>query len=159
MLHTFITLVQNKLVAPTRVASIGLCATISTVALSQTAAVQIRVLNGHNGKPIAHEGIFVRFEPIVPHSIENAPSTDADGTLKVNAPVHAGMNATVNYYPTCRHVPKANRTKGPITFPVEQVVATGVVEKNNCSHLIVPPTPGELTLFVRPLHWWERLSD
>ena len=142
-----------------RLASIGLCASFSTVALSQTAAVQIRVLNGHNGKPIAHEGVGVRFEPLVPHGIENQPSTDPNGTLMVNAPIHARMNATVNYYPTCRHVPKADRTKGPITFPVEQVVTKGVVEKNNCSHLTAPPTPGELTLFVRPLHWWERLSD
>jgi hypothetical protein len=159
MPNTFLTLIQNKLIAPTRVTSIGLCATISTIALSQTTSVQIRVLDGHNGKPIAHESIFVRFEPIVPHGIEHAPSTDANGTLKVNAPSHAGMNATVNLYPTCRHVPKADRTKGPITFPVEQVVTTGVVEANSCSHLTVPPSPGELTLFVRSLHWWERLSD
>jgi hypothetical protein len=158
MLHTFVAL--DKPGAPIRLASIGLCATISTMALSQTAVVQIRVLNGHNGKPIAHEGVSVRFEPPpVPRGIENQPTTDTNGVLPVAAPVRAGLIASVNQYPTCRHVPKADRTKGPITFPVEQIVTAGVVEENSCSHRTVPPTPGELTLFVRPLHWWERLSD
>lgn len=143
----------------TRVVLLCPCIALASHVLAQTAPVTIQVLNGHNGKPVAHRSVSVRIEPLVLDNIRYLPTTDANGVLTVQAPLQAGINAIVTEFPTCRHVPKADRTKGPITFPVHQVLSSGVVEANNCSHRTVPPTPGQLTLFVRPLHWWERLSD
>ncbi len=71
----------------------------------------------------------------------------------------ASANAIVRTHPTCRQVAKADRTSPPVTFPVDEIVTRGMVEKNSCSQVNVAPTPGELTLFVRPLHLWEHLSD
>ena len=39
---------------------------------------------------------------------------------------------------------------------VAAILKTGVVSKNTCGKETVLPAPGDLILFVRPLHWWER---
>ena len=129
------------------------------VAHGQAVTVRIRVLNGRTGKPIAQHWVSPRIEPPRPHAPKHASTTDINGIVALTVPLHTGLNAIVGEYPTCRYVPKADRAEGPLTFPVDQILATGVVEANSCSHRTVAPTPGELTLFVRPLHWWDRLSD
>ena len=143
------------------------CAVISLLALpsavvaapERAVTIHIRVLDGHSGKPIVGHTVIPRIEPLRAHPVENAPVTDAGGSIILTIPTNTRLNAIVSRYPTCRHVPKSDRTKGPITFALDQILSTGVVEANSCSQRTVAPTPGELTLFVRPLHWWERLSD
>ena len=125
----------------------------------QAEAVQILVLDGHTGRPVAHFGVSVRIEPLLPRSGQSEPVTDANGRVGLDAPALSSMNAIVNAHPTCRHVAKPDRSKGVITFPVSQILSTGVVEANACSKRTDHATPGVLTLFVRPLHLWERLSD
>ena len=36
---------------------------------------------------------------------------------------------------------------------------TGIVTANNCGKALAKPEPGVLTLFVRPLTFWEKLSE
>lgn len=46
-----------------------------------------------------------------------------------------------------------------MSFPTRQVLESGVVSENTCGKAKALPTPGEITIFVRPLHWWERLRE
>jgi hypothetical protein len=144
---------------PHTAAALGVMTLAPVCAQAQTQQVRIRILNGHTGKPVVHTGVFSRIEPVRRSPEQKMPVTDGNGLVTIEVPSQGRVNAIAGTYPTCRHVAKADRRNGPIMFPVGQIVSTGVVESNNCSKKTVPPTPGELTLFVRPLHWWERLSD
>ena len=143
----------------------GLWACVAAASLSfpvcqiQAEAVQIRVLDGHSGRPVRHVGVVVTFEPpTTPHGPSLAV-TDANGLASIDVPASSRMDAIVDTHPTCRYVAKPERTKGAISFAVSDIVSTGVVETNSCSKRTDRATPGVLTLFVRPLHLWERLSD
>jgi hypothetical protein len=136
-----------------------LFALVSVAAHAQTTTIRVLVLNGHTGKPISNTGVSVFRDPRIGNGIQNQPSTDAGGVMTITAPIDGQVSATVNQYPTCAHVSKADRGKGRITFSVAEIISTGVVRRNDCSKRTAPPHPGELTLFVRPLNLWERLSN
>ena len=162
MMHMLTTRNRARLTIFTGLALFVLCGTsLHLFAQEPTVTIRIRALNGHTGKPIAHVGIFPVILPAMPRNpvIGPAPRSDDSGSITMIVPADRNINATVGYYPTCRHVPEADRHHGLIVFPISQIVSTGFVETNNCCKRTVPPIPGELTLFVRPLHWWERLSE
>jgi hypothetical protein len=137
-----------------------LCVSMIGMVLPATAQVvlNIRVLDGHTGKPVVNVGVFAVVRP-GPHFPSKEPVTDAHGLITVSATPGAQVQAIVNQYPTCRVIAKRDRVYGPILDSVDEIEQTGVVQRNHCSKHTAQPTPGELTLFVRPLHWWERLSD
>jgi hypothetical protein len=41
-------------------------------------------------------------------------------------------------------------------YRFQDVLIHGVVTPNKCGKAIAQPVPGQLVLFVRPPHWWER---
>ncbi len=131
----------------------------STLATARAQQIHLRIINGHSGKPVVNATVITLITPGPAHPVANLPTTDANGLTTLSVPVDGRVSAVVTSYPTCRHVAKVDRTRSPISFSISQVESSGIVEMNNCSKQIAPPTPGELTLFVRPLHWWERLSD
>jgi hypothetical protein len=134
--------------------------TVSIATLNaQSTTIRIRFLDGHTGKSVVHANSFIGVYPLQPHRGPIELVADANGEVNITVPTDSRVNSTVSEYPTCRHVAKAARTKGPVTFPVEKIFSSGIVDANNCSHFTTQPIPGELVLFVRPLHWRERLSD
>jgi hypothetical protein len=44
-------------------------------------------------------------------------------------------------------------------YATRDLVQTGIVSKNTCGKVIGERRPGELTIFVRPLSWWEKLKQ
>ncbi len=44
-------------------------------------------------------------------------------------------------------------------FPTKQVVEQGIVTENTCGKTTASPEPGDITIFVRPLSWWEKLRQ
>jgi hypothetical protein len=42
---------------------------------------------------------------------------------------------------------------------MKQVVQQGIVTANTCGKATASPKPGEVTIFVRPLTWWEQLKQ
>jgi len=44
-------------------------------------------------------------------------------------------------------------------FSMKQVVQQGIVTANTCGKATASPKPGEVTIFVRPLTWWEQLKQ
>jgi hypothetical protein len=45
------------------------------------------------------------------------------------------------------------------SYSVRAIRESGVFAGNSCSGLRVKAKPGELTLFVRPIHWWEKVKQ
>ena len=43
-------------------------------------------------------------------------------------------------------------------FSTEKVLQSGIVTANTCGKATASPKPGEVTLFVRPLTWWEKVK-
>jgi len=44
-------------------------------------------------------------------------------------------------------------------FSTEEVLQRGVATANTCGAATASPKPREVTLFVRPLSWWERMKQ
>ena len=136
----------------------GLSLCTITQAQIQVSSVGLRILNGHNGKPVKRADLIVRQTPARPYETTLDRRTDAAGRASLLIQRDAEIHAIVLHYPTCRTVKKADRKKLSTGYAVGQILTQGMVSENDCSKRTLPPTPGELILFVRPLHWWERMS-
>lgn len=44
-------------------------------------------------------------------------------------------------------------------FSTKDALRSGIATANTCGKAKASPTPGEIVLFVRPLHWWEKLKE
>lgn len=124
----------------------------------QVASLRIRVLNGHNEKPVKLANLIVTETPLSPYNIPLEQRTDATGQSSLLVQSGIEIHTVVLRYPTCRRVAKADRKQPPLGYSTQQILLGGVVSENGCSKRSLPPTPGELILFVRPQHWWERMS-
>ncbi len=40
------------------------------------------------------------------------------------------------------------------SYPVKLIVRRGIVGANTCGKAAASPKPGEVILFVKPVHWW-----
>ena len=125
----------------------------------QVSRIQVRVLNGHNGKPIAHADTSTLMLPQTIFSMPIPMRTDRNGTLSMLVLKTSEVKVTVPHHATCEYRQKSDRKlKGPSAYPVQQILSSGVLGKDRCGHLEVQPAAGVLTVFVRPKHWWERLG-
>lgn len=43
------------------------------------------------------------------------------------------------------------------TYSVKRILESGMAASNTCGKLRMMPKPGELILFVKPVHWWDGL--
>ena len=46
-----------------------------------------------------------------------------------------------------------------VSFPTQQVLEQGIVTANLCGKATALQHPGEVTVFARPLTWWERFKQ
>jgi hypothetical protein len=139
--------------------------------------IRIKVLDGRNGRVIREECVNVWVGHtigalLVPtdndgvallHLTDNdakisiQQSRSACGGYGVVGPVvkYADtIEVSSGYYFDCRPFQK-NAPRS--TYLVKEVQQSGILTNNTCGKFKTEPEPGEITLFVRPLHWWERL--
>ena len=139
--------------------------------------VRVRVLDGRNGRPVSRECVNVWVGPV--HGPSLVIPTNKDGVALLHlaagaSQARAGRRAlackgmavidpivkyadtieiTGDYYVPCqRHPPESPW----LSFSVKTVLHSGDASANGCGRIEVSPEPGELILFVRPMHWWER---
>lgn len=137
--------------------------------------IRIKVLNARNGHRVRDDCISV-WVGSPPYNGMAAP-THRDGVAvvhltrdpnTVSAPTRGVCNGlgavdplleygdtiriTSNYYMPCQPHPPDSPW---LSFSVEKVLRSGDVSANYCGKIEASPKPGELILFVRPLHWWE----
>ena len=129
------------------------------IAQTKVATVQIRVLNSRSGKPIKHADTSTIVFPLSPYTTPIERIADRQGSFSLLVPTQGQITVTVSKYASCEHMPKAERDKGQIRLSLQQLFATGVLNTNGCRKRTATLTAGELIVYVRPLHWWERFRD
>ena len=116
--------------------------------------ITIRVVDGRNGHPITDEKLQLWFNRQSGSAM--SISTDKQGIAHVDAPSDASLLLSANLYVDCRY----SKQTGPErpTYPVSDIMRSGVLAADTCGKLKLSPTPGELIFFVRPEHWWEGMK-
>lgn len=117
--------------------------------------IVLRILNGRTGWPIWAElpniWIGAARSPIDP-----PPRTSWRGeiTVEVSASGSGEIRFLPNWYVDCR--PMSDKMAGrKIEYRIDQIRETGIVAENVCGKARAKPTPGVLTLYVRPRTWEE----
>lgn len=131
---------------------------VSMQAQVEVSPLKLRILNGHSGKPVKRANLTVTVTPAQTYGTPLDRRTDNAGVSSLLAQTGTEIHTVVLRYPTCRAVPKADRKKPSTGYPTQRILVTGIVSENHCSKRTTAPAPGELVLFVRPQHWWERMS-
>lgn len=151
----------------------------ATILHAQT--INIRLVNGRSGTPVSHTCIDLGADHMN-HML--AIPTDQDGIARFQMPdnqaegqlgkrsIECGDWGFAD--PVLRHAdtfsihvgfvlcqsPKSDYSwLERMTFSTSEVVQQGVVTPNSCGKSIAPRRPGEVTIFVRPLNFWEKLKE
>ncbi|HEV7220906.1 MAG TPA: hypothetical protein VGN39_18695 [Terriglobales bacterium] len=144
--------------------------------------VTIKLVNGRNGNPMSnsHVNVWVgtkRKEAMViptdKDGIARLRLTDNDNEADLHIrEKHIGDNVVID--PIVKY-DEYFRVNVPfvICYPhvrdyswlaitdisTKQLLQQGIVWPNSCGKATASPRPGELTIFVRPLTWWEKLKE
>lgn len=145
--------------------------------------LEIKLVDGRNGRPIvgasSHVNVWVGGER------KEAIAIPVDGkgvarlklTLnpsEVNIPTGKNNGSVVVDHPVLKY-DESFRINAPYVlcepgeggyswlelkdFSTKQVLDHGYASVNTCGKVIVPPQPGQVVLFVRPLTFWEKLKQ
>lgn len=150
-----------------------LVATAGTIGNTQT--LHVRLLNGSSGKPISNTYVNVwvgnQRKDALPIPIDR--SGIAALRLTGGAP-DVGVQAESAHWPTFPYAPEIRIQIGFVlcqvkqqkyswlhitSYSTEDWTRIGIVTANTCGNAVAKPEPGMLTIFVRPLNFWEKLSE
>lgn len=90
---------------------------------------------------------------------QNQPKSCGDFGVAHPVVKYADTIRIVAGYAVCQPHTPGYSWLATMEFSTKQIVQQGVVTANVCSKATAPPKPGELTIFVRPLSWWEKLKQ
>ena len=151
-----------------------------TLLYSQT--VTIKLVNGRNGHPMAasHVNVWVgsqRKEAIAIPTDKNGVArlrlTNNDDEVDIHnrcngCGVFGVVNPVVKYddslrinvgYVLCQVHGSDYSWLAIKAISTKQLLQKGIVMPNTCGKVSASPNPGELTIFVRPLDFWEILKE
>ena len=144
--------------------------------------INVRLLDGRSGKAIEHSCINIWVGDQQKSAL--AIPTDGNGIARFHLTADASAVNVHNYgsscglfgvsdptvmyadtikvnagYAWCK--PKSQKTSWLTinTFPTRHLIAYGEVTANACGKAFAAPTPGVLTIYVRPLTLWEKLKQ
>lgn len=145
--------------------------------------IRIRVLDGHNGKPITKECLNVwigtgrgahmiaatnKNGVVVLHLAENEIQAEiACPGWPARVIGHANnLQISGDEYLPCQEYGKINPGE-PITpdltmapmpsYSIKKILESSVKGSNTCGKFRKEAKPGELIFYERPLHWWEKM--
>jgi hypothetical protein len=122
--------------------------------------VNFRVVDGQDGRPIKNQVIDLWFgDRAAGHPLQ--ATTSQDGTAATALPsdaktfVLAGEGAA-----DCRggNAPGTSFIDANI-YSVNTVLHSGIVAENHCGRATDSAVPGTFVLFLRPMHWWEKMRE
>ena len=151
-----------------------------TVLHAQT--VQIKLVNGRNGLPMASTCVNVwvgneRKTAMVIPTNENGIAlvrlTDKDGEIDTNnrwkscgesgvirPVVKYNDSVRINVgYVLCQFQKPDNSWLVIQDLSTKEIFQHGIVTANTCGKAVAPPEPGKVIIFVRPLSWTEKLKQ
>ncbi|HEY1528927.1 MAG TPA: hypothetical protein VGH51_22110 [Candidatus Angelobacter sp.] len=154
----------------------------SAFALVSAQTIEVKLIDGRNGHPIANTCVNVWVGRQQKDAL--AIPTDKDGVARLQlTDVDADIN-TQNRWKQCGEFGVINpvvRFENSVTinagyvlcqpqgtdyswlalknFPTKEILAEGVVSPNACGKHTASPVPGQVIVFVRPLSFWEKLKQ
>jgi hypothetical protein len=143
-----------------RVAIVCVIAIVLTTWVCPAAAAQItiKVVNGHNGKPLKGTTVDVWFgKKAVPPPTQVTTTNDGNAFLAVSDSIET-IVIVGQGVGDCRAGIRKSYIEGNV-YRVQDILRRGVVAQNTCGKARNQPTPGVLVFYVRPLHWWEKMHD
>ena len=120
--------------------------------------IRIHVLSGRSGKAVAHADSSTSVLPLGTFADVITTTTDRVGMELVYIPSTSSLRTIVKHHATCDTVPRSQRKNGSRPASAEIIRTTGIVSGNRCGKQTAAAIPGELTLYVRPAHWWQRFG-
>ena len=146
-----------------------------TGARGDAQTLNVRLLNGSNGKFIGNTYVNVWVGDQRKDAVPVPINSNGDGALSLTsreADLRAQAGSvhptTLLYAPEIRlqvgfALCQTKRQKDSwlqITpYSTEQWTRSGIVTANTCGKAVAKPEPGVLTIYVRPLTFWEKLSE
>jgi hypothetical protein len=158
-------------------------ASSATVLCAQT--VEVKLVNGRSGRPVADQciGLWVgnRSKPSSGPLLETQTERNGVTTVRLtnddtkistqNQRLACGLMGVINPvvkegdtisiragYALCQpHTPDYSWLV-MTDFSTKELLQRGIVTTNTCGKSTASPKPGEVILFVRPLTWWEKLK-
>jgi len=124
--------------------------------------IRIRVLDGRNGSPVPKEEVQIWLDRKSVSPIVLRLDRDATARIRVNPDVTPALRVQSTSYIDCRPLRDitVDRTSPSwLPYSLANVLKSGLVLPNKCGKVTAKAEPGELVLFVRPWHWWERMWE
>jgi hypothetical protein len=150
-----------------------LVATAAAIGNAQT--LRVRLLNGSSGKPISNSYVNVwvgdQRKEAIPISIDGSGNAVL---MLTGSAAGGGVKAEPTHEATFPYAPQIKIQAGFVLcqtkqqkyswlqitpYSTEEWIRTGIVTANTCGKAVTKSEPGILTIFVRPLNFWEKLSE
>jgi hypothetical protein len=152
---------------------LGLVAATGASGNAQT--LRVRLLNGSNGNPISNAYINVWVGAHLKEAIPISIGSNGDAVLRLTGDgTDKDVQAASANVPVFPYAPEIRIQVGlalcqvkqqkyswlQITpYSTEDWMRGGIVTANTCGKAVAEPEPGMLVIFVRPLSFWEKLSQ
>ena len=121
-----------------------------------TSSIVIRLVNGKNGKPIVDKQVNVELGK---SEISRDPDSQGEIVLDILNVEPRELRVRPNNDFDCRFKKDQMGSGGlDLKYSLDEVVSKGIVGDNHCGKAHVLPTPGILTLYLRPRTLMEWLS-
>jgi len=124
----------------------------SFVGIARADLIRVQFLNGRTGKPIAQgRRIWVYFNNRAGRQIVDL-HTDSQGTVQFESDGAKTFQANPVGYLSCGEQPVGS---SPRDYPIDEVLKTGLLTRNDCGNLNTEPLRGRLVYFVKPASGWQ----
>ena len=138
--------------------------TLLALLLSQSAAAQqvtVKLVDGRNGHALKQQTIGVWLGDRGQGNPDVTANTDSNGTAVFPVPREQQSFEIAGFgLVDCRPVVVSDKSTGEYkqdVYRFADVLHHGVVAENKCGKAAMPALPGQLILFARPPHWWEKV--
>ncbi len=126
--------------------------------LPQDNSIVVHVINGKNGKPLAHAHVLIfggsAAEDIRLNGIPYSLQTDADGLAVLTlSPTVSQLKVFVDWHTVCR-----KESPNIVSYSVAGIKAHGINTPNNCGSASRDSTPGHFFVFVRGMTLQEKMA-
>jgi hypothetical protein len=122
--------------------------------------ITFHVLDGRNGRAMKNARVDVWLGTAatgVPIQLK----TSEQGIARLGiSPGHETFVTAGEWVKDCRGTNKPGKSYiDANVYRFADAIEHGIAAQNACGKATAQPKPGEFILFVRPLHWWERMRE
>ena len=123
--------------------------------------IAVKLVDGRNGRALKDQAVTIWLAEKAVGMPSQTIRTNADGIALVPIPIQQssfviGGESLVDCRMRVRYGKVVDEGTTKWVYRFADVLAHGAVGANKCGKATAQPIPGQLVLFVRPPHWWEK---